>query len=240
MPNRFYRWIRALAAVAAIGGLAAFAAGCGGDKAPASSPEYPESFTFFDIGVNRADTEELRNELKSRLGRVAVTGKDILDLNLLPKISLAERFPDLDRLNRQLNPDLRARREYAIRSLTYRYPQRVNPSFSYARLVFSEKHQFPLVITVNAASEGAAILETLSEKYGSPRVEQLGDSGRTLWSWTRNGDHMIVLKQINRFGRPEHLITIYYVRRIQDLIQEEADRTRQVAEERKKAGKSAF
>lgn len=240
MPGRINGWIRSLAAIAAIGVLAAAAAGCGGDKAPASSPKYPESFTFFDIGVNRADTEDLRAELKSRLGRAAVTGKDILELDLLPKISLADRFPELDRLNRQLNPDIRARREHAIRSLTYRYPQRVNPSFSYARLVFSEKHQYPLVIAVNASSEGAAILETLSEKYGSPRKEQLGDSGRTLWSWSRNGDHMIVLKQMNRFDQPEYLITIFYVRRIQDLIQEEADRTRQIAEERKKAGKSAF
>lgn len=213
--GRFIRWIAAGLLIATLGGCGSSAPPTGGGK------RLPDTFTFFDVDANSSDGEPLRRTLGDHLGREAFAGKDVLDLAVLPDLSLDRFFPALGDLNRQLNPDPRARKEHAISSLTYRYPQAHYPTFTYVRLIFSALHRHPLVIVINANSQAGSIVETLSSKYGPPQVNHLDGDEPALWSWERDGDQLVVNLHHNKFGRPEYIIAIFYVERIKELLRAE-------------------
>jgi len=195
-------------------------AGCGSNSPNTQSggKRLPDTFTFFDVNANSVNGDALRSTLRGHLGREAVAGKDILDLAVFPKVSLSGVLPTLAAINGQLNPDPRARKEHAISSLSYRYPQTHYPTFTFVRLVFSANNHHPLMITIDANSDAGSILETLTAKYGPPRVVDFQDQEARLWFWERNGDHLVVHKHRNKFGRPAYLIAIFYVTRIEGLL----------------------
>lgn len=203
-------------------------AGCGSDAPTAGGGKrLADTFTFFDVDANSSDGEPLRRTLGEHLGREAVAGKDVLDLAVFSGIALDSVFQALGDLNGQLNPDPRARKEHALTSLTYRYPQKHYPTFTYVRLIFSALHRHPLMITIDANSEAGSILETLKAKYGPPLETRPDGLETTLWSWQREGDWLIVQKRQNKFGRPEYIITIFYVGRIKELIRAESENVRE-------------
>ncbi len=197
-----------------------FLTGCGSGAPPTEGggKRLPDTFTFFDVNANSVNDDALRSTLRGHLGREAVAGKDILDLAVFPKVSLSDVLPKLGAINRQLNPDPRARKEHAISSLAYRYPQTHYPTFTFVRLVFSANNLHPLMIIIDANNEAGSILETLTAKYGPPRVVDVEGQEARLWSWEREGDQLVVHKHRNKFGRPAYLIAIFYVARIDALL----------------------
>jgi hypothetical protein len=209
-----------------IGLMIVLLTGCSGSSTTTESggKRLPDTFTFFDVGANSTNGDELRTTLRGHLGREAVAGKDILDLDLFPRVSLAASLPALDAVNRQLNPDPRARKEHAITSLSFRYPQPHYPTFTFVRLVFSAFTRHPLVITIDADSSAGDIVDTLSDKYGPPRVIPVTDADAKLWSWEREGDRLIVHKHRNKFGRPAYIVAIFYLERIKELLAAEKAR----------------
>jgi len=212
-------WIAAGLLLAVLTGCDSRMPAVGGGK------RLPDTFTFFDVDANSTDSESLRRTLGEHLGREAVAGKDSLDLAVFSDISLDSVFPALGDLNGRLNPDPRARTEHAITSLTYRYPQKHYPTFTYARLIFSALHRHPLMITIDANSEAGTIIETLSSKYGPPLLTRPEGLEATLWSWEKKGDWLIVQKRQNKFGTPEYIIAIFYVERIRELLAAEAGKS---------------
>lgn len=212
----YARWLLAVL-------LLAVAAGCGEDAPPpGGGNRLADTFTFFGVDANSTAGDALRGTLRGHLGREAVAGKDVLDLRVFSPIDLERVFPELDDLNRRLNPDLRARKEHAITSLAYRYPQKHYPSFTYVRLVFSAHNRHPLLIVIDADDTAQGIPKTLSDKYGPPLVTRLAEPDTTFWSWEKRGDRLIVQKRRNKFDRPEYVIAIFYVARIQELLDAEA------------------
>jgi hypothetical protein len=224
MSGRKRKAIQGIGRWLALGVLALVVTGCG-QQAPTGGGgggRLPDTFTFFDVDANTVDGEALRKTLEGHLGRGSFAGKDVLDLMVFSHISLDGMFPALGALNRALNPDPRARREHAITSLTYRYPQKHYPTFTYVRLVFSARHRHPLVIAIDANGDAGSVLETLTAKYGQPRVNRIDDPKTTLWSWEKQGDWLIVQKRLNRFDQPEYIIAIFYAARIRELLDAEA------------------
>jgi hypothetical protein len=136
---------------------------------------------------------------------------------------LARFLPDLDALNRRLNSDFRERVEYDVLTLRYNYPSRTSPAFEKVRLVFDGKTRHPLYFEILANAAGAEILKVIEDKYGTP-VDR-SEAGEKVLLWVKSGDWMVVLPRINRLGRPEYLIGIYFVRRIESLLEVRAGGT---------------
>ena len=199
--------------------------GCGQDPETASRPaggeDGGETFTFFGLGRQSVLDEAARDRLKKELGAEAVARRGLVDLEFQSPGWLAHYLPDLDRLNRRLNNDFRERVEYDVLTLRYNYPTRNSPAFEKVRLVFDQKTRQPLYFEILANAAGAEILQVLEDKYGPP-VDR-GEEGEKVLLWEKNGDLLVVLPRINRLGRPEYLIGIYFVSRIESLLKDRAD-----------------
>jgi hypothetical protein len=221
--------------------ILALAAGCGDDTPMESAATRPESFTFFEMGVNTVLTETLRDGLTQRLGSAAVSRRGLMDLTFADKAFLGRHLPELDRLNHDLNPPSGERREHDILSLMYRYPEKKNPSFEDVRLVFSGRLRIPLAFQIVANRAGSEIIAALQEKYGRPGAsgtrEETGDNYRL---WRRNKDVLVVLQTKDRFGEPEYHIAFYFTENIADLVLAEKQAAAKAEQARRKAGKSAF
>jgi hypothetical protein len=200
-------------------------AGCGQDSgAPprtANGEAGVETFTFFGLGRQSVLDEAARDRLKKELGAEAVARRGLVDLEFQGPRWLARYLPDLDRLNRRLNNDFRERVEYDVLTLRYNYPTRNSPAFEKLRLVFDGKTRHPLYFEILANAAGAGILQVLEDKYGPP-VDR-GEKGEKVLLWEKNGDRLVVLLRINRLGRPEYLIGIYFVSRIESLLKNRTD-----------------
>ena len=73
------------------------------DDATAPAAVMPESFTFFDLGINSRLNKKVRKELGNKLGRDAIERRSILDLEINYKGFLNNYFPGLYELNQNLN-----------------------------------------------------------------------------------------------------------------------------------------
>ncbi|MEJ2286530.1 MAG: hypothetical protein P8X85_23380, partial [Desulfobacterales bacterium] len=73
------------------------------DDSAAPPAVLPESFTFFDLGINSRFNEDVRQELDNKLGPDAIEQRSIMNLEINYKGFLKNYFPDLDELNRKLN-----------------------------------------------------------------------------------------------------------------------------------------
>ena len=216
---------------------------CGEKKEPAGNqriPVQPDSFTFFDLGINSRLTKDIRNDLRQRLGRDAFEGHGIIDLEINYYGFLGQYFSSLYELNRELNSPPRERVEHNIVKLMYRYARKQNLPFDYVELIFSDYSQLPLLFRINFQKDEANIVQALKSKYGEPRLIDWKNKGGQSMHWDKNNDILIVSLVPDQFGNPEYQIRIFFVENIKALLKTEAAEKEKQERQRARSGKTAF
>jgi len=200
----------------------------------------PESFTFFELGINSRLSKKVRKELGNKLGRDGIEQRSILDLETNYKGFLKTYFAALDELNQKLNFPPGERVEHNTIKLMYRYALKKNVPFDYVELVFSKFTQAPLLFRIHFRDDEAGIVNTLKTKYGQPQVfSWQEESGQTMY-WIKNDDVLIVSLVPDQFGNPTYQIVIYFVKNLEQLIAAEKKEAQEKSLERTKSGKTAF
>ncbi len=210
------------------------------DNSTAPAAVMPESFTFFDLGINSRLNKKVRKELGNKLGRDAIEQRSIMDLEIHYKGFLNHYFPDLDELNQRLNFPPGERVEHNTVKLMYRYAQKKNVPFDYVELVFSNYTQTPILFKINFREDEAGILKTLETKYGQPQVVRWKEENGSSMYWIKNGDFLIISLVPDQFGNPTYQIVIYFVKNLEQLIATEKDEQKEKSLERTQSGKTAF
>jgi hypothetical protein len=204
------------------------------------SPTKPESFTFFDIGINTKLTSGIRKDLGDKLGHEATENRNIIDLEINYRGFLKKYFPEINELNRKLNYPPGERVDHNTVKLMYRYAQKENIPFDYVELIFSNYTGSPLLIRIEFKNDEANIIETLKEKYGRPQVlDWKEENGKSMF-WEKYKDHLIVSLVPDQFGKPGYQILIYFVENLKELIDTEMKEREQKEQEKAKTGKTAF
>lgn len=200
----------------------------------------PESFTFFDLGINSRLDKKIRKELGDKLGRDAIEHRNILNLEINYKGFLQTYFMELHELNLDLNFPPGERVEHNTVKLMYRYALKKNVPFDYVELVFSNYTQAPLLFRVNFRQDDAGIVDTLKTKYGQPRTITWKEENGQSDYWTKNSDVLIVSQVPDQFGNPRYQIVIYFVKHLEQLITTEKKERQEKAREQTQSGKTAF
>ena len=200
----------------------------------------PESFTFFDLGINSRLNKKVREELGNKLGRDAIEQRSILDLEINYTGFLRKYFKDLNDLNQRLNFPPGERVEHNTIKLMYRYALKKNVPFDYVELVFSNYSKSPVLFRINFREDEAGILKTLETKYGQPRVVRWKEENGSSMYWIKNGDFLIISLVPDQFGHPTYQIVIYFVKNLEQLIAMEKDERKEKSLERTQSGKTAF
>jgi hypothetical protein len=216
---------------------------CGEKKEPAKDPgvqAQSDSFTFFDLGKNSRLSKSIRNDLRQRLGRDAIEGRGIIDLEINYYGFLDQYFSSLNELNRQLNSPPGERIEHNIVKLMYRYARKENLPFDYVELLFSNYSQHPLLFRINFKKDEANIVQTLKSKYGDPRLIDWNNKGGQSMYWDKNNDILIVSLVPDQFGNPEYQIRIFFVENIKALLKTESAEKEKQESQRARSGKTAF
>ena len=216
---------------------------CGEKKEPAKDPgvqAQSDSFTFFDLGKNSRLSKSIRNDLRQRLGRDAIEGRGIIDLEINYYGFLDQYFSSLNELNRQLNSPPGERIEHNIVKLMYRYARKENLPFDYVELLFSNYSQLPLLFRINFKKDEANIVQTLKSKYDDPRLIDWKNKGGQSMYWDKNNDILVVSLVPDQFGNPEYQISIFFVENIKALLKTENDEKERQESQRAKSGKTAF
>jgi hypothetical protein len=216
---------------------------CGDSREPAEK-EPPsadtESFTFFDVGRTTKFSEQIRDDLREKLGRDAIESRSVLDLEINYRGFLKKYFPQLDALNRQLNFPPRERVDHNTVKLMYRYAQKQNVPFDYVELVFSNYTKIPIIFKIHFKNDEADIIETLKKKYGDPAtVDWKENNGKSLF-WKKDNDFLILSLVPDQFGSHEYQIVIYYVDNLKQLIETERKEKEERERQRSKTGEKAF
>lgn len=210
------------------------------DSATTPAPVLPESFTFFDLGINSRLNKDIRRELGNKLGPDAIEHRSILDLEFNYNGFLKKHFPALDELNRKLNFPPRERVEHNTIKLMYRYALKKNVPFDYVELVFSNFTMAPLLFRINFRVDDAGIVKTLETKYGQPQlINWQEENGQSMY-WTQNEDFLIVSLVPDQFGNPTYQIVIYFVKHLEQLVALEQKERKENSLERTQSGKTAF
>ena len=216
---------------------------CGEKKEPAKDQRVQvqsDSFTFFDLGKNSRLSKSIRNDLRQRLGREAIEGRGIIDLEINFYGFLEQYFSSLNELNRQLNSPTGERVEHNIVKLMYRYARKENLPFDYVELLFSNYSQLPLLFRINFKKDDANIVQALKSKYGDPRLIDWKNKGGQSMYWDKNIDILIVSLVPDQFGNPEYQIRIFFVENIEALLKTESAEKEQQKSQRARSGKTAF
>ncbi|MBU1055571.1 MAG: hypothetical protein KKC46_17375 [Proteobacteria bacterium] len=217
--------------------------GCS-ENAEKKNPEiakinFPESFTFFDLGSNTILSETVINKLSKQLGSYAVEKKGTLDISLSNKIFFKKTFPNLYNLNMKLNDEKGARVEHNITNLIFRYPQNEYTPFDSIKLVFSNYTKKPLLFSVTSKKKEGDIADILKQKYGEPLMVNWDDGESMSLAWEINNDFLI-FSAISRGGSFKYTIMIYFANNIKHLLTIEENAIKRKEDERKKAGQTAF
>jgi hypothetical protein len=210
------------------------------DESTAPAAVMPESFTFFDLGINSRLNKKVRQELGDKLGRDAIEQRSILDLEINYKGFLDTYFPVLSELNRSLNFPPGERVEHNTVKLMYRYALKKNVPFDYVELVFSNYTKTPIFFKINFREDEAGIIKTLESKYGQPQAVSWKEENGNSMYWMRNGDFLIVSLVPDQFGNPTYQIVIYFVKNLEQLIAAEKAERKEKSLERTQSGKTAF
>ena len=210
------------------------------DSAAAPAPVLPETFTFFDLGINSRLNKDVRRELGNKLGPDAIEHRSIMDLELNYTGFLKKYLPALNELNRKLNFPPRERVEHNTIKLMYRYALKKNVPFDYVELVFSQYTRAPLLFRINFSEDDAAILKTLETKYGQPQLINWQEENGQSRYWIQNEDVLIVSRLPNQFGKPTYQIVIYFVKHLEQLVAFEQKERKENSIERTQSGKTAF
>ena len=208
------------------------------DHAPLPADE--RSFTFFDLGKHTKLTESLRSGLRDKLGNDAIQRRNIIDLEINYSGFLKIHFPDLDKLNRQLNFPPRERVEHNTVKLMYRYARKIDVPFDLVELLFSDYDQKPILFKIYFKTDEADTVQALKEKYGTPvTITWPKENGQSM-VWHKGGDRLILSFIPNRFGGFDHQIVIYYIDNLKQLIEMEGKEKEDRELQRTKTGKNAF
>ena len=210
------------------------------DDSTAPAAVMPESFTFFDLGINSRLNKKVREELGNKLGRDAIEQRSILDLEINYTGFLKEYFPDVNELNQNLNFPPGERVEHNTVKLMYRYAQKKNVPFDYVELVFSNYTKAPVLFRINFREDEAGIIKTLEAKYGQPQVVHWKEENGNSMYWMKNGDFLIISLVPDQFGNPTYQIVIYFAKNLEQLIATEKDERKEKSLERTQSGKTAF
>lgn len=190
-----------------------------------------ESFTFFDLGHSTKLTENVRNDLREKLGREAIERRSILNLEINNSGFLKKHFPELEALNQKLNYPPRERVVHNTIKLMYRYARKENVPFDYVELVFSDYTKKPILFKIRFEVDDTGIVDALREKYGSPKVVKWDAADGESMFWEQNGDFLIVSLVPDQFGNRDFEIVIYYTKNLEQLNEtekkEKAERERQ-------------
>jgi len=216
---------------------------CGDSReegAAATAAVMPDSFTFFDLGINSRLNKKVRQELGNKLGRDAIEHRSIMDLEINYKGFLNIYFPGLYELNLKLNFPPGERVEHDTLKLMYRYALKKNVPFDYVELVFSNYTRTPLLFRINFREDEAGIIKTLESKYGQPQVASWEEENGTSMYWIKNGDYLIVSLVPDQFGNPTYQIVIYFVKNLEQLIATENAERQEKSLERTQSGEKAF
>ena len=210
------------------------------DDATAPAAVMPESFTFFDLGINSRLNKEVRKELGKKLGRDAIEQKSIMDLEINYKGFFNKYFPNLDELNQRLTLPPGERVEHNTVKLMYRYALKKNVPFDYVELVFSNYTKIPLVFKINLQEDEAGIIKTLESRYGQPLVINWKEENGKSMVWMKNADFLIASQVPDQFGHPKYQIVIYFVKNLEQLIATEKNTQKEKTRERTQSGETAF
>jgi hypothetical protein len=216
---------------------------CGDKKEPATDQRVQvqsDSFTFFDLGKNSKLSKSIRSDLRQRLGRDAIEGRGIIDLEINYYGFLEKHFSSLNELNRELNFPPGERIEHNIVKLMFRYARKKNLPFDYVELLFSNYSQLPLLFRINFKKDEANIVQTLKSKYGDPRPIDWKNKGGQSMYWDKDNDILILSLVPDQFGNPEHQIRIFFVENIKALLATESAEKEKKKRQRAKSGKTAF
>ena len=146
----------------------------------------------------------------------------------------------LSELNFELNDTSGARIEHNTLTLTYRYPPKDKILFDYVRLMFSNYAKKPLLFIIKAENEGSTILNTLTAKYGEPKINNWDNKEGVSYHWQKGEDVLIFSQSSNRIGNPEFNIHIYFVNNLNELLLTEKEEALKQERDRKQADKNAF
>ncbi|MBW1940490.1 MAG: hypothetical protein JRI32_07360 [Deltaproteobacteria bacterium] len=200
----------------------------------------PETFTFFDLGVNTVFTKEIKEKLIDKLGPDAIEHWSPVNLETNYKGFLQKNFPRLHELNNELNIDQGVETGRNTIKATYRYARNKKLPFYFIKLVFSSHTKNPLFFIINSKKEGINVLDQIKEKYGKPETIQWDvKNGKSLY-WKKNRDLLIASVLPDKFGNPLHHIVIYYVDNIEDFLKKIHKRLQQREEKTKGAAETAF
>lgn len=216
---------------------------CGEKKEPASDQRaqaQTDSFTFFDLGKNSKLSKSIRSDLRQRLGRDAIEGRGIIDLEINYYGFLEQYFSSLNELNRELNYPAGERIEHNIVKLMFRYARKKNLPFDHVELLFSNYSQLPLLFRINFKKDEANIVQTLKSKYGDPRPIDWKNRGGQSMYWKKDKDILILSLVPDQFGNPEYQIRIFFVENIKALLTTESAEKEKQKSQRAKSGKKAF
>jgi len=224
-------------------GLLSISISCGDNResvetAPATVKS--ESFTFFELGTNTKLTDQIREDLGKKLGRDAIEGRGILDLNTNYAGFIKKYLPKINELNQKINFPTGERVEHNIVKLMYRYARRENTPFDYVALVFSGYTKTPLLFKINFKTDETGIVQTLKTKYGSPQIIEWKEENGKSMVWRKNMDVLLVSLVPNQFGRHEYQIVIYFVQNLKELIDIEKNEAKREERQRATTGKTAF
>jgi len=224
-------------------GLLSISISCGDNRdsaEPAPVTVKSESFTFFELGTNTKFTEQTRKDLGKKLGRDAIEGRSILDLDTNYAGFITKYLPKINELNQKINFPPGERVEHNIVKLMYRYARRENTPFDYVALVFSEYTKTPLLFKINFKIDETGIVDTLKSKYGSPQVIEWKEENGKSMVWRKNTDVLLVSLVPDQFGRHGYQIVIYFVQNLKQLIDIEKNEAKREEQQRATSSKTAF
>ncbi|MBF0302379.1 MAG: hypothetical protein HQK73_05020 [Desulfamplus sp.] len=218
---------------------------------------YPVTYSFFDVGVNSFLSHSLKSRLDSVLGDHAVETRNTINLNINNEGFLKNYFPSFDELNQRLNSPtgriipppadverktslIAERVEHNTVKLGYRYAVKKNLPFNYVEFLFSDFNNTPLMIRVKFKKDDLNVVDTLHQKYGTPReILWKEENGKSL-CWENSGDLLILSFVPDQFGKPVYEVAIYFAKRLEDLL--EAERLERERKHKKgvKSGQNVF
>ena len=205
-----------------------------------SLEQFPDSFTFFDLGANSRFTRSMRSELKKILGADSIAYRGTLDLVVHDRQFMTTHFNSLYQLHEALNSPVGERVEHNVVRLTYRYPWRRDSPFKHVDLVFSNYNGLPLIFHTVMTGDGSRILDSLIQKYGEPLEIPVGDRSRKVMYWKKDRDILIVSVKPDRLGGLEYEVKIYFVNSLLSLLETEKEETRIREEKIRRAADKAF
>ncbi len=221
--------------------LVCMTSGCSNEESAAPpQPEVIKGFAFFDLGANSRYSSAVRRRLGEKLGSEAISQQNVIDLTLYSAAFFKKHFPQLFKLNRELNLPEGQRVEHNTTKLMYRYARLKGTPFKDVMLYFSNDTGKPLFFKISAGPDAAAIVETVKKKYGPfERFKWEDNDGSTIF-WKEGKDFFIVSSTQDRLGNPEYLFCIYFVNNLESMLAMEKAKKLREQEKIREAGESAF